>query len=180
MKNLATLLCILNILSILWSVIGVFKKKEYEGLQYRVVETTTVTLWGLMLYFAVASPVSFLNYLILSCFQLFCLFGFWSHVNLVRKHEFSFAFSADVPGSLVKTGLYRYVRNPFYLIYLTCYGSAALCLAQPILMGLTLVMIFIYTKAARYEENKFLKSSFKLEYQEYLKSTGRFFPKLLK
>lgn len=80
-------------------------------------------------------------------------------------------------GKLIETGLYKYIRHPIYtgiLSTLLGYGLYSGS-GYKILITMTLLVLFLYK--SKYEEKK-LSLVFS-EYPEYMKKTGRFFPKAL-
>ena len=77
--------------------------------------------------------------------------------------------------SLVKTGLYKFIRHPIYTgIILLLSGYAFYDSSGFKLLVASLLTILFYFKS-QYEEKKL--SSHYNDYLEYKKTTGRFFPK---
>lgn len=76
---------------------------------------------------------------------------------------------------LITTGLYHYIRHPIYTgILITCCGYALYSHSiYKILITSFLAILFIIKSS--YEEEK-LKTTFN-DYENYIKTTGRFFPK---
>ncbi|WP_159467037.1 isoprenylcysteine carboxylmethyltransferase family protein [Dyadobacter sp. 3J3] len=77
-------------------------------------------------------------------------------------------------GTLVNTGLFKYVRHPIYsgiLVCLTGYGLFSESVTR--LMLVVMLLLLFYYKS-RYEEKMLL--SVYSGYHEYRKRTGRFFP----
>lgn len=181
MKSIASILVILNALSVMWSAVGVFKKKEFSPtFQFRFLQLVGIIILGLSIYTVCTKDVGEINYIFLIIFQLVSLIGFWSHVQTVKKNEFSAVYSNDIPKVLVQHGFYHYIRNPFYFIYLLNFLSVSLFLLQPVLIVLSVIITIVYNHAASFEERKFLSGPLKDEYQLYLNRTGRFFPKIFK
>jgi protein-S-isoprenylcysteine O-methyltransferase Ste14 len=100
-------------------------------------------------------------------------------VRTTGLRRLSAVFSGDLPGELIASGPFRYIRNPFYAAYLLVYVQALLASrswwgALPLaLMG------SIYYRAALLEEKKFLRSSLASQYRRYIATTGRFLPMLV-
>ncbi len=83
----------------------------------------------------------------------------------------------DAPRSIVTYGAYKYIRHPFYTSFLISL-VAAVCIAPSIATIAMLVYGFIAKQVtAKREEARLSASEFGAEYQEYMKKTGRFFPK---
>lgn len=83
----------------------------------------------------------------------------------------------DAPRSIVTWGAYKRIRHPFYTSFILSL-IASICLAPSI----ATVAIFIFgvtikTVTAKREEDRLSKSEMGGEYIEYMKTTGRFFPK---
>lgn len=81
-------------------------------------------------------------------------------------------------GQLVTTGLYKHIRHPqytgFFLIIL------AFLIQWPTLLTIVMapILIFVYIRLARKEEDYMIRE-FGDEYNNYMKSTGRFLPSLI-
>jgi protein-S-isoprenylcysteine O-methyltransferase Ste14 len=96
----------------------------------------------------------------------------------VKGRFFSYIYSKDTPDFLWTSGPYAYIRNPFYSSYLLSYVGIALIFPSPLAVVILVVMSIFFFRAARHEERKFERSAMAAEYAEYVKRTGRFFPKL--
>jgi len=78
-------------------------------------------------------------------------------------------------GTLVKTGVYKYIRHPQYTgLLLLSFGMMAEWATLPMLL-LYPVMVFMYVRLAKREEKDMLKE-FGTEYEEYRKVTKMFIP----
>lgn len=78
-------------------------------------------------------------------------------------------------GSLVKTGVYRYIRHPQYAgLLLLSFGMIAEWATLPMLV-LFPVIIAMYVRLAKREEKDMLEE-FGAEYGEYMKTTKMFIP----
>lgn len=179
MRFLLVALAMLNFLSYLWSVIGIFQKtNEQRKIVYRVLQVNSVSIWGYFLYrlYFVDIPIMLVvTSIFLQCI-LFLLF--WIQSGVVKEKGFSVVFSLDTPGFLLTTGLYKYIRHPFYFIYITCYLNLSICINDFIGYILLFLIVMIYYIAARFEEDKFSKSPLAKEYLAYKKTTGMFLPKI--
>jgi protein-S-isoprenylcysteine O-methyltransferase Ste14 len=81
-------------------------------------------------------------------------------------------------GSLVKTGVYRYIRHPQYAgLLLLSFGMLAEWATLPMLI-LFPVIIGMYVRLAKREEKDMLKE-FGSQYEEYIKTTKMFIPFVL-
>jgi len=122
------------------------------------------------------APVSRLSIVAHVMFAAALLLFWWS----VRAHAHappSLAFSADRPTHLVRTGPYRHIRHPFYASYLLAWMAGALMTSSWLGSVPVPVMTWLYVRAARLEEQKFLSSPIGAEYEVYLRRAGMFWPR---
>jgi protein-S-isoprenylcysteine O-methyltransferase Ste14 len=97
----------------------------------------------------------------------------------IKGRFFSYLYSKDTPEFLWTSGPYAYIRNPFYASYLMSYAAIVLMFPSLLPVGVLIGMSIFFFRVARHEERKFEQSPLAAEYAEYMKRTGRFFPKLL-
>lgn len=84
----------------------------------------------------------------------------------------------DAPKQIVTWGAYKRIRHPFYTSFITAL-IGALIAAPNILTLISLIYgILILNMTAEKEEKKLSTSQYGQEYIEYMKGTGRFFPKI--
>jgi len=83
----------------------------------------------------------------------------------------------DAPRQIVTWGAYARIRHPFYAAFLLAFIGAFI-VAPHLWTLLTLVygLIVLNVTAAR-EERRLLASEFGLEYEDYMRRTGRFVPR---
>ena len=80
---------------------------------------------------------------------------------------------------LVTSGVYRFSRNPLYIgAYLVFIGLFLLLPSIIYLIGLFLFFILQHFRIL--QEEQFLKDTFGVEYENYMKKVGRYFPKIHK
>ena len=78
-------------------------------------------------------------------------------------------------GSLVKTGVYKYIRHPQYTgLLLLSFGMMVEWATLPLLIMYP-VMVYMYVKLAKREEKDMI-NEFGDDYRQYMKSTKRFIP----
>ena len=99
---------------------------------------------------------------------------------VTKGNGFPLAFSKNLPSHLVKQGLYRHIRHPFYSMYLGTYLTVSLFIFDPLLWCIFASLIYIYYVAAIREEEKFLATGFRDEYLIYRQQAGMFFPKIFR
>lgn len=84
----------------------------------------------------------------------------------------------DAPANIVTWGAYKYIRHPFYSSFITVQLASLILLPNwSMMLGMVWCLIILNRTAAR-EENNLSNSTFGSEYKNYMKTTGRFFPKL--
>jgi protein-S-isoprenylcysteine O-methyltransferase Ste14 len=115
--------------------------------------------------------------LALALFVLSIALFAWT-VSATRKTPPTMAFDTDEPSFLLNHGPYRFVRHPFYAAYLLFWTGTALATPRLLPWAAPLVMLLVYSNAARREEGKFASSSLAQAYQNYRAKTGMFFPRL--
>lgn len=181
LKIAANVLVIGSLVSFMLSTFFVFERKSRRSnFLFRAFQLLSSVFYIFGPYELMISNLNDFRYLILSLIQGLCIFLFWQNARLVKKNRFGFIFSSDTPSVLIKTGLYRYIRNPYYSIYILSYASLSFVLNSPILIANSAAIFLIYYTAARLEEKKFMASPLSDEYGEYVSNTGRFFPKIFK
>lgn len=99
---------------------------------------------------------------------------FWARETLGHN----WAHAADyqvIPGqALIRHGPYRFVRHPIYAALLLLFTGAELALGSWLVVLVVPVYCLLAWQAGR--EEALLRQAFQ-EYNEYARSTGRFFPK---
>lgn len=84
----------------------------------------------------------------------------------------------DAPQEIVTYGAYKHIRHPFYASFLLVLGATiVLCPSLwSVVLGIYGLSILNYT-AAR-EERRLASSVFGDRYREYMRQSGRFFPRM--
>ena len=84
----------------------------------------------------------------------------------------------DAPNHIVTYGAYRAIRHPFYASFLLAlFGALVFCPTWGTLATFVEAFVILNLTAAR-EERRLSASEFGAEYQEYMRRTGRFWPRL--
>ncbi len=181
MHYLAVALLVLNFGSFFWSVFGVFSRHpDFDRKNYRLLQINSLLLYFSCLYFLFIASPSTKSLVVYNFILSLCLVGFWYNSKLVKNYQFSIVFSRDLPKKILKLGLYRFIRHPYYLIYNITYFSTALITKNIFVLLLSMSMLALYYKAAKFEEKKISMSPLKEEYLDYMKTTGMFLPKIYK
>jgi len=84
----------------------------------------------------------------------------------------------DAPKSIITFGAYAKFRHPFYTSFILSLVAGVITAPSFITIGITIYGITFLTITAKREEGRLSSSDFGQEYQDYMKVTGRFFPKL--
>lgn len=111
---------------------------------------------------------------------LACLFAYlmlygWA-LRSVGKNRFFLAYSTSTPSEMMEEGPYRWTRHPFYTSYLLSYLGGALASESLYAIPVVVLMILVYTGAARFEEQRLRTAAFGAAYESYQKRVGRFTP----
>lgn len=84
----------------------------------------------------------------------------------------------DAPKHIVTYGAYRWIRHPFYVAFLLAlWGAFIFCPHLGTLFTLVYGFLILNFTAAE-EESRLRASQFGSEYEEYMRRTGRFWPKI--
>ena len=95
-----------------------------------------------------------------------------------RAYRPEMAFSDARPTTLFSAGPYRIVRHPFYSSYILFWLACSLATTSIAVSVVTFILIVAYTAAALQEQNFFLNSVLRPQYEAYQKRTGLFWPRL--
>lgn len=107
------------------------------------------------------------------------LWIFRQAIRATRRRRLTLAFSDDEPRHLETSGIYRFVRHPFYLSYLLFWAAGLIVTGGEWFLFLTGAAMFaVYFRAARLEEAKFAASPLGADYSKYRTQTGMVFPKI--
>jgi protein-S-isoprenylcysteine O-methyltransferase Ste14 len=102
-------------------------------------------------------------------------FVFASGKSTLAK-EYSPCFDSYIPKTVIREGVYKYIRHPIYTGNLISFFG--LFISNGSLWNLLNLFVLIYFYIdTTHQEEKALSNKFK-DYSEYCKSTGKFFPKL--
>lgn len=105
-----------------------------------------------------------------------CLF--WWTWRTTRRDIMQFAFSSAVPNNVRTSGPYRFVRHPYYSSYLLAWIGLAIASPGIVTLAILGLMVAIYVRAARSEEEIILASGWGASYGAYMQRTGQFIPRL--
>ena len=130
----------------------------------------------LLLLWTGSAPVGVL--LVALALEAGSLWLFFRTIAASREGALHFAFDTENPVSLVTAGPYRYVRHPFYTSYLIFWTGLAIGTWSLWAIPVLVLMVVLYTVAARGEEAKFARTQMSDEYTAYRARTGMFWPKL--
>ena len=91
-----------------------------------------------------------------------------------RTARLRLAFDPSLPRSVVKDGVYRFMRHPFYTSYVLFWIGWAIAAWSIWALAALIVVVAIYVWAARMEERNFARSELAEEYDTYRRQTGVF------
>lgn len=101
----------------------------------------------------------------------------WIHRTLDR--QYSPCLQIKESHSLIIDGPYARVRHPMYTVLIAFSFGMSLLTANFLIIGFAILLMIPFPFVARKEEQMML-DTFSNEYQEYMKRTGRFVPKIRK
>ena len=141
----------------MWVISWIIGKNLPEGILWGHTLITSIGFWGMYINIACAA------------IALFLIMNGW--YNIHKKY-----WSEETgKGSLVKKGVYRYIRHPQYTgLLLLSFGMMIEWATLPLLI-LYPVMMVMYIRLAKREEKDML-NEFGDEYKEYMKTTKMFIP----
>jgi len=99
---------------------------------------------------------------------------FWSFFAF--KQPPAVAFAGEIITALNTSGPYSFVRHPFYTSYLLAWFAGSLASGCYPLFASFFIMLFIYYRSAKEEEQQWLNSQEGNIYKEYRNKTGMFLP----
>jgi protein-S-isoprenylcysteine O-methyltransferase Ste14 len=102
---------------------------------------------------------------------------FWWAILTAKSLDFAFS---DRVGSIVTSGPFKIVRNPFYISYILVWLSSSLLFNSPALWISLFYLIAFYILSARKEEKVILRSVYSEEYENYVQAVGMFLPRIKK
>lgn len=159
-------------------------QKTIKNKKKSIVETGTMTLFFFGVYSLITLRIGQLHfepihYLLLSAFgSLILVFGtffnIWGRLYLGKNWGNQIIIYED--HKLIVSGPYKIVRHPLYasLIWMF-YGASLIYLSYAVLLANTLIFLpFMYYRA---KQEEFLLSKQFVNYKDYTKRTGMFFPK---
>lgn len=100
----------------------------------------------------------------------------WSR-HAIRGRLFSYLGSKDLPTFVCTDGPYARIRHPVYTSYLIALIGSCLMFPGPASLSGAALSAIGLNLTARFEEDKFRRSSVAAEYEAYKQRTGRFFPR---
>lgn len=83
----------------------------------------------------------------------------------------------DAPQSIVTYGAYARIRHPFYTSFLIALMGSVLIAPHLLTLAVLVYGFVVMTQTAQREERNLCASAFGDQYRDYMKRTGRFFPK---
>lgn len=125
-------------------------------------------LWGHTLFNQIGYIGMYINIFLAIIAVILIMNGWW---NIYKKY-----WSKETgTGTLVKTGIYKYIRHPQYTGLLLLSLGMLIEWATITMLLLYPIMIFMYVRLAKKEEEDMI-NEFGDEYREYIKVTKRFIP----
>jgi protein-S-isoprenylcysteine O-methyltransferase Ste14 len=95
-----------------------------------------------------------------------------------HKANLKLIYEADSPSFVLKAGPYAFIRHPFYTSYFIFWLGCALAAPHPVTAGFFVILVIALTMSAVQEEKSFEGTPRAVEYAQYRRSAGLFWPKL--
>lgn len=96
------------------------------------------------------------------------------------RSPFTVVFSPDAPTRIVTSGIYKFMRHPFYVSYIWTFFAVSVATSNVVNVVCAFASLAMYIYAAKLEENKFAQSELAGAYAAYRARTGMFFPRVNK
>jgi protein-S-isoprenylcysteine O-methyltransferase Ste14 len=165
------------LISFSWGMRRFFSQPAGENSGMRLIRVCGSAFALLHLAAIIATPgVSAAQVLTGACLYLASLATFWWAIRTHGARPLSAAFSPDEPAHLVEAGPYRFLRHPFYCSYTLAWTAGIAATGRWWLIPTVVVMLAIYVRAARMEEEKFARSPLAAAYERYRSQTGMLLP----
>ncbi len=95
-----------------------------------------------------------------------------------QKANLKLIYEKDDPSFVLKAGPYAFIRHPFYTSYFFFWLGCALAAPHLVTAGYFLFLVVALTISALHEEKSFEGTPRAIEYGQYRRSAGLFWPKL--
>ena len=155
-----------------------FKSKQMPA-GANLVSAAVLTTLGVFLLLLWTGEAPLGAQLVALALEALSLWIFFRTITASRDGALHFAFDTENPVSLVTSGPYRYVRHPFYTSYLIFWTGLAIGTWSLWAVPVLVLMVVLYTVAARGEEAKFMRTGMSEDYAAYRARTGMFWPKIM-
>jgi protein-S-isoprenylcysteine O-methyltransferase Ste14 len=95
-----------------------------------------------------------------------------------KQANLKLIYETDNPSFVLKAGPYAFIRHPFYTSYFIFWFGCALAAPHPVTAGFFVILVVALTMSAQAEEKSFEGTPRAVEYAQYRKAAGLFWPKL--
>lgn len=92
--------------------------------------------------------------------------------KFMKKNETDIIFNKPTT-KIIRTGPFRYTRNPLYLSLLLAFGSIAIFINSSWLLALLVLLFIVFNFGIVVWEERYLEECFKEEYLQYKKNVRR-------
>ena len=178
--SLSAALLLIALASFNWATRNFFSRPDGVNAGTKIIVLCSAGFAVLHLIAIVATPEAVPETLAAAGLYLCALGLFWWAIRTSAQHHLSAAFSRDLPVHMVERGPYRFIRHPLYCSYLLTWMAGAVATGRVWLLPSIAVMLIVYVRAARMEEDKFSRSPLASAYWQYRLRTGMFFPNPVK
>jgi len=164
------------------------KEIGHEGIKHSIIKRLLIGIYIIVSLFYIFLP-DYIDFLKISYHDVFR----WLGVLIVLPATFLLVWSFKTLGKyyvpslkilknhkLIKDGPYKWIRHPIYLSELLGGFGLALLAQNVILIVIAIVSLYVILFLRMPIEEKMLINTFGNKYKEYMKSTERLFPKIMK
>jgi protein-S-isoprenylcysteine O-methyltransferase Ste14 len=100
--------------------------------------------------------------------------------HVVWSRNFHVAWSGNVPDSVCAEGPYAYIRHPIYASYILAFLAVLIAMPTVVTVIVFAFNVALFTHAALSDERSLKSSPLAIEYSQYKKRAGMFFPRIVR
>ena len=117
-----------------------------------------------------------ISYSGLSLFAISIIMGFFFSAQL--KESWRVGVHENQKTRLIQTGIYRFVRNPYFLSYYIMFFGFFLVRPSLVMLVLIIITIALFHRMVLKEE-EYLSATHGTQYEKYKEITGRYIPRYI-
>ena len=108
-----------------------------------------------------------------------CCFAITLYVYALNSGQYKQAMwhQLDGPDKIIITKAYRYIRHPIYTAYILFFVGAVFAVMNIYMLIVAIYGVLILNYTANKEEREILNTERSAVYRDYMRATGKFFPR---